>query len=90
VPTLILHGDADQIVPIGAAALDVVEDCEGRTLKVYPDCRTGCAKPHKDLINADLLEFLGKAQKQDPSRLGGAWIESSHTSGRALVWGTPS
>jgi len=64
VPTLILHGDADQIVPIGAAALMSSKIVKDATLKVYPGLPHGMCQTHKDLINADLLEFLGKAQKQ--------------------------
>jgi len=44
VPTLILHGDDDQIVPIGAAALLSSKLVKGATLKVYPGFRTACAR----------------------------------------------
>ncbi|HYV82378.1 MAG TPA: alpha/beta hydrolase [Pyrinomonadaceae bacterium] len=58
VPTLILHGDDDQIVPIGAAALLSSKIVKGATLKVYPGYPHGMCQTHKDEINADLLAFL--------------------------------
>jgi len=64
VPTLILHGDADQIVPIADSALLSAKIVKNATLKVYPGLPHGMCQTHKDLINADLLEFLGKAQKR--------------------------
>jgi non-heme chloroperoxidase len=58
VPTLILHGDDDQIVPIGAAALLSSKIVKGATLKVYPGFPHGMCSTQKDIINADLLAFL--------------------------------
>jgi non-heme chloroperoxidase len=58
VPTLILHGDDDQIVPIGAAALRSSKLVKDATLKVYPGAPHGLAYTHKDQLNADLLAFL--------------------------------
>ena len=58
VPTLILHGDDDQIVPIGASALLSSKLVKGATLKVYPGLPHGMCSTHKELINADLLAFL--------------------------------
>jgi non-heme chloroperoxidase len=63
VPTLILHGDDDQIVPIGAAGLMSAKIVKNATLKVYPGFPHGMPTTNADQINADLLEFLGKAQK---------------------------
>jgi non-heme chloroperoxidase len=57
VPTLILHGDDDQIVPIGAAAQLSAKLVKGATLKVYPGLPHGMCSTHKDQINADLLAF---------------------------------
>lgn len=57
VPTLILHGDDDQIVPIGAAALASAKLVPNATLKVYPGAPHGITDTHKDQLNADLLEF---------------------------------
>lgn len=58
VPTLILHGDDDQIVPIAAAALRSSKIVKGAQLKVYPGYPHGMCQTHKDVINADLLAFL--------------------------------
>jgi non-heme chloroperoxidase len=58
VPTLILHGDDDQIVPIGAAALSSSKLVRNATLKIYPGAPHGLAYTHKDQLNADLLAFL--------------------------------
>jgi non-heme chloroperoxidase len=57
VPTLILHGDDDQIVPIGASALLTSKIVKGATLKIYPGLPHGMCSTHKDQINADLLAF---------------------------------
>ena len=59
VPTLILHGDDDQIVPIGAAALQSAKLVKGATLKVYAGLPHGMCSTAKDQINADLLAFFG-------------------------------
>jgi non-heme chloroperoxidase len=58
VPTLILHGDDDQIVPIGASAMLSSKLVPGATLKVYPGFPHGMCTVNKDQINADLLAFL--------------------------------
>ena len=58
VPTLILHGDADQIVPIAAAGLKSAKIVKGATLKVYPGAPHGMCTTLKDQINADLLAFF--------------------------------
>jgi len=58
VPTLIMHGDDDQIVPIGASAIKAAKLVKGATLKVYPGFDHGMAATHKDVINSDLLAFL--------------------------------
>jgi non-heme chloroperoxidase len=57
IPTLILHGDDDQIVPIGAAALLSSKIVKGATLKVYPGAPHGMCSTLKNEINADLLSF---------------------------------
>ncbi len=64
VPTLILHGDADQIVPIGAAALLSSKLVKGATLKVYPGLPHGMCSTNKDQINSDLLAFLKVGEKK--------------------------
>jgi len=58
VPTLFLHGDDDQIVPIGAAAVLAAKIVTGSTLKVYPGGPHGLPTASKDEVNADLLAFL--------------------------------
>jgi non-heme chloroperoxidase len=58
VPTLVLHGDDDQIVPIGAAALASAKLIADAKLVVYPGAPHGLADTHKDQLNADLLAFL--------------------------------
>jgi len=58
VPTLILHGDDDQIVPIGASALLSAKLVKDSTLKIYPGLSHGMCTINKDQINADLLEFV--------------------------------
>jgi len=63
VPTLILHGDDDQIVPIGAAALLSSKIVKNATLKVYPGFPHGMPTTQADQINADLLAFFQQSQK---------------------------
>jgi non-heme chloroperoxidase len=58
VPTLIMHGDDDQIVPIGASAMLSSKLVKGATLKVYPGLPHGMCSTHKDQINADLLTVI--------------------------------
>jgi non-heme chloroperoxidase len=58
VPTLILHGDADQIVPIGASAMLSSKLVKGSTLKVYPGLPHGMCSTNKDQINIDLAAFI--------------------------------
>jgi len=61
VPTLILHGDADQIVPIVAAGLLSSKIVKGAILKVYPGFPHGMCTTQKDIINSDLLAFFKQA-----------------------------
>jgi non-heme chloroperoxidase len=58
VPTLIAHGDDDQIVPIVAAAEKSIKLVENATLKVYPGAPHGLTGAHEQEFNADLLAFL--------------------------------
>jgi non-heme chloroperoxidase len=58
IPTLIAHGDDDQIVPIGASAMKSSKIVKDATLKVYPGAPHGLATTHKDEFNADLLAFM--------------------------------
>jgi non-heme chloroperoxidase len=63
VPTLILHGDDDQIVPIGAAAMLSSKLVKGAVLKVFPGAPHGMLSTLKDQLNAELLAFF-KGSKQ--------------------------
>jgi non-heme chloroperoxidase len=58
VPTLVVHGDDDQIVPIAAAGEKSVRLVPDATLKVYAGAPHGLTDTHKDQLNKDLLEFL--------------------------------
>lgn len=58
VPTLVLHGDDDQIVPIGDSARLSAPLLKNGTLKVYPGFPHGMCTTHADVINADLLAFI--------------------------------
>jgi non-heme chloroperoxidase len=58
VPTLILHGDDDQIVPIGASAMISSKLVKGAQLKVIPGAPHGMCSTLKDMINSELLEFF--------------------------------
>jgi non-heme chloroperoxidase len=58
VPTLIIHGDDDQIVPIGASAMLSSKIIKNAVLKIYPGAPHGLTATHKDTVNADLLAFI--------------------------------
>ncbi|HLK58213.1 MAG TPA: alpha/beta hydrolase [Chthonomonadaceae bacterium] len=58
VPTLILHGDDDQIVPIADSAMLSSKLIKGALLKVYPGAPHGMCSTHKDQVNTDLLAFF--------------------------------
>jgi len=63
VPTLILHGEDDQIVPIDAAGRASARIVKGATLKVYPGYPHGMPTTHADVINADMLAFFKKSAR---------------------------
>lgn len=69
VPTLIIHGDDDQIVPIAASAMRSSKLVKDATLKVYKGAPHGLCTTHKDQANADLLEFIqsGRQYVSKPS-----------------------
>ena len=58
VPTLVLHGEDDQIVPIADAALKSITLLKNGTLKTYPGYPHGMLTVHADVINADILAFI--------------------------------
>ncbi|HWV57449.1 MAG TPA: alpha/beta hydrolase, partial [Longimicrobiales bacterium] len=62
VPTLIIHGDDDQIVPIAASAMRSSKLIEDATLKVYPGAPHGLTATHKDQVNEDILGFIEEAR----------------------------
>ncbi|TBU92499.1 alpha/beta fold hydrolase [Phytopseudomonas dryadis] len=60
VPTLIIHGDADQVVPFEATGKLAAELIDGAKLKVYPGAPHGFAVTHADRLNDDLLAFVSR------------------------------
>ncbi|NTI50994.1 alpha/beta hydrolase [Agrobacterium rhizogenes] len=58
VPTLVLHGDDDQIVPIGASAPLSAKLLQAGTLKIYAKLPHGLCTTHADVVNADMLAFI--------------------------------
>ena len=63
VPTLVLHGDDDQIVPIADSAMLSVKLVKGATLKVIPGAPHGMCSTRKDEINAELLAFFKQTKE---------------------------
>jgi len=63
IPTLILHGDDDQIVPIADSAPLSAKIIKGATLKVIPGAPHGMCSTHKHQINEELLAFFKSAQR---------------------------
>ncbi|BBA40077.1 MULTISPECIES: alpha/beta fold hydrolase [Burkholderia] len=58
VPTLVLHGEDDQIVPIGDSALKTIKLLKNGTLKTYPGFSHGMLTVNADVLNAELLAFV--------------------------------
>jgi non-heme chloroperoxidase len=58
VPTLVIHGDDDQIVPVSDSALLSSKIISQATLKIYPGAPHGLTATHRDQLNADLLAFI--------------------------------
>jgi len=58
VPTLVMHGDDDQIVPVADSALLSAKLLENGSLKVYEKLPHGMCTTHADVINPDLLAFI--------------------------------
>lgn len=57
-PTLVIHGDDDKVVPIDASGRASAAWVKGAKLIVYPGAPHGSTDTHKDRLNQDLLEFL--------------------------------
>jgi non-heme chloroperoxidase len=73
VPTLVIHGDDDQIVPIAVGGLRSAKMIKGAILKIYPGAPHGLMSTHRDQLHADLLEFARqKADSGAPARRGAA------------------
>jgi non-heme chloroperoxidase len=60
VPTLVMHGDDDQVVPIASSAEMAIELLANGTLKIYPGFSHGMCTVNAEVINRDLLEFIQK------------------------------
>jgi non-heme chloroperoxidase len=71
IPTLVLHGDDDQIVPIQAAGLQSSKLIKGAILKIYPGGPHGCPSTLKNQVNKDLLDFI-KTGKVEATEAKGA------------------
>ena len=67
VPTLIMHGDDDQVVPVAASALRSAKIVRNAVLKVYPRFPHGMCQTQKDVINTDLLQFIQQEQSSSAS-----------------------
>jgi non-heme chloroperoxidase len=72
VPTLVLHGDDDQIVPIGASAMVSSKLIKNATLKVYKGAPHGMCTTLKDQVNAELLAFIQAPVRQAAPAMAGA------------------
>ena len=63
VPTLVMHGEDDQIVPVKDSAKKSAKLIKGAKEIYYPGAPHGLTATHQDQVNADLLEFLKTVQK---------------------------
>ena len=70
VPTLILHGDDDQMVPIGDSALLAVKLVRGARLKIVPGGPHGLCTTHKQQVNEELLAFMTRRKAEMPDEIG--------------------
>jgi pimeloyl-ACP methyl ester carboxylesterase len=68
IPTPVVHGDDDQIVPIDAAGRASAKLVRDATLQIYAGAPHGLTDTHKDRLNADLLAFCQGAQTQTQAR----------------------
>jgi non-heme chloroperoxidase len=64
VPTLVIHGDDDQVVPFEVGGQASAALIAGAVLKVYPGAPHGITDTHKQQLSADLLEFLNTAERE--------------------------
>jgi non-heme chloroperoxidase len=85
VPTLIIHGDDDQVVPIALSGERSAKMIKDATLKVYKGAPHGLMTTHQQQFNADLLDFARQRQAATPGRRGGreaAAPRAAHSSER--------
>ncbi|HEX2809169.1 MAG TPA: alpha/beta hydrolase [Kineosporiaceae bacterium] len=68
VPTLVIHGDDDQVVPFEVGGKASAAKIKGAELKVYPGAPHGITDTHKEQLNVDLLEFLNSYERQTSER----------------------
>jgi len=68
VPTLVIHGDDDQVVPLEVGGRASAALIEGATLEVYPGAPHGITDTHKEQLNTDLLAFVQEAAGDSPTR----------------------
>jgi len=80
VPTLVIHGDDDQIVPIAVGGLRSAKMIQGATLKVFKGAPHGLMTTHKDQFNTDLLEFAREQSEAAVTARRDASTTSSETS----------
>jgi non-heme chloroperoxidase len=69
VPTLIIHGDDDQIVPFEDSSRVSAKIIKGSILQVYPGGSHGLAVTHKDQLNKDLLDFVKTGKVSAPEKV---------------------
>ena len=72
IPTLVIHGDDDQIVPINISGLRTAQMVKGATLKVYKGAPHGVMNTNREEFNADLLRFANEGTKvaESATRVG--------------------
>jgi non-heme chloroperoxidase len=87
-PTLVIHGDDDQIVPIGASAHVAAKLIPHATLVVYPGAPHGLADTHKHRLNADLLEFAKSSSRWNLRDLSAGASNCGHAARRGMPHST--
>jgi non-heme chloroperoxidase len=75
VPTLVMHGSDDQIVPIADSALLSVKLLKNGVLKVYEKFPHGMCTTHADVVNPDLLAFIKSGGSE---RAGAGPVDAAH------------
>jgi non-heme chloroperoxidase len=79
IPTLVIHGDDDQIVPINAGGLRAAKMIKDATLRVYKGAPHGLMSTHKEMFNSDLMQFVKEGAKvAEPTAR--VWRSDSRTS----------